>query len=150
MTGTTRQFHPGHTGVVGLPILLTVIFCFALVMVHPQKTEDSSIGTSSNVTSGKSSISSKSQTQSKLSPKPSSKLSPSHAKASAPITTAQPSKGTGPNFTGNNSSKTETPQPNASPHLQSASQYDGGGGQINLSARGALDKLNKTVKGILP
>ena len=57
--GTTRQPHPGHTGLVGLPILLTALFCFALVLVNPHRTENSSAGTSKVMSPQKSSISDK-------------------------------------------------------------------------------------------
>jgi hypothetical protein len=116
--GTTRQFRPGHTGLVGLPIFLTAVFCFALVLVNPHRTENSNSGTSDVTSTQKSSISDKSQVQPKLSPSPSSQSS---IKTKDPAASAQ----TG----GGQSSKTDTPQPNAEAGkgLQSAVPNDQGG-----------------------
>jgi len=116
--GTTRQPHPGHTGLVGLPILLTAVFCFALVLVNPHRTENSSVGTSKVMSPQKSSISDKTQAQSKLSPAPSSQSS---IKTTAPTSSA-PAGGGQPG-------KTDTPQPKAEEGkgLQSAVPNDQGG-----------------------
>ena len=117
--GTTRQFRPGHTGLVGLPIFLTAVFCFALVLVNPHRTENSSVGTSAVTSTQKSSISDKSQAQSKLSTSPSSQSS-IKATASASAPSVQ---------TDGQSSTTDTPQPyaEAGKGLQSAVPNDGGG-----------------------
>jgi hypothetical protein len=136
--GTTRQSHPGHTGLVGLPILLTAVFCFALVLVNPHRTENSSVRTSKAASSPKSSISDKTQAQSKLSPAPSSQSS---------ITTTDPASAASSGQTGSGqSSKTGTPQPiaEAGKGLQSAVPDDRSGSivyKVTQPVRQTLDNL---------
>ena len=140
--GTTRQFRSGHTGLVGLPILLTAVFCFALVLVSPQRTENSSVGKSNVMSVPKSSISDKSQVQSKLSNSPSSQSSiktndAASSASSAPTGNGQPSQtGTG------------TPQPKAEAGkgLQSAVPNDQGDSIIYKVAQ----PVRQTLENLKP
>ncbi len=134
--GMARQSRPGHTGLVGLPIFLTAVFCFAFVLVNPHRTENSSVGTSNVMSAPKSSISDKPPVQSKLSPSPSSQSSIKTATPTSSLSSAQ---------TGNGQpSKTGTPQPNAEAGkgLQSAVPDDKGGSIIYKVTQPVSQTLN--------
>ncbi|HEX5744312.1 MAG TPA: hypothetical protein VFX84_02580 [Candidatus Saccharimonadales bacterium] len=123
----------GHPGLVGLPLFLIMIFCFALVMANPNYRGDNAKSASVGGVSEK--------PASSLNAEPKAKKKPSstnHAKVATPAPTPYQlsvTKGNGvaPTNTG-------TPQPNG-PTPQAAQQNQG---------RNSMDKAIENAKKFLP
>lgn len=110
MLGTTGHFRPGHTGLVGLPIIFTVMFCFALVLIRPEAGQDSSVKTT-NVNKSEPSIKNDvSKDRSKLSPAQPSKTDTGTSKPDAPASSLS---SLAPAEDGGTPAHTDTPQPGA-------------------------------------
>lgn len=71
MAGITRPIRPGHTGLVGLPLFLTMMFCFAFVLVQAHQL-DSSQATSSDNISDQSTVNDQAEPHTQLSTRPAS------------------------------------------------------------------------------
>jgi hypothetical protein len=141
---STKSFRPGHAGLVGPPLVLTIVFCFTLIMTHPKQFMDSqATGTNGN----KSSLNDNSGSTSKLSPSDSSKTSSS--KPSAPAGQPAPAAGPGSGSPAAGSAPGAVPALPANaggvsaptaPSLQNAGQNTG-----NLPLGGVVDTLDNTV-----
>lgn len=107
--GTTKPVRTGHTGLVGLPLVLVMIFCFAFVMVqsHQTKNVQSNADTSDGISS-KSTLKSQTKTEPKLSP------SSSHPASSLKTAPSGNSSASGDSLnpaSQGHSGETSTPQP---------------------------------------
>lgn len=143
-----KPIRPGHLRLVGPPLVLIIVFCFALVLAHPQQAEDASARTSGITASGNgnSPISDqhKAKSQAKTAPKPSSK---SHAGAASGLH-AGPSDAYGVSGGSDNAQPQDTSSGQGSDpgqNLQSAVQNHDSGGKpiksVSNDVKGAVNDL---------
>lgn len=113
-----RSMRMGHPGLVGLPLFLTVAFCFALVMAHPKNQATDAHSAPTEKVSSEPNANLKATPKAKKNLSPSDRAGPSStAKVAAPapaIINVTAGDGGTPTVTG-------TPQPNG-PALQPAKQ----------------------------
>lgn len=141
---TTKFFRPGHAGLIGPPLVLTIVFCFALIMTHPQQFMASPVD--SNNTK-QTTLSNHSASKDQLSPAANSKPK-QPAPAATPPALAPPA--------GDTNGGTQNAAPPAvsgvsaptAPLLQNAGQNQGGlplDGVINS----VIEPVAPTIKNLL-
>lgn len=146
----TRPIRPGHAGLVGTPLVLVMIFCFALVMTQSHEATDAKTDMSTSG-SKKTSLSDQSKTRSKLSTvstptDPSSQTNTTSSESGSSSSNAGPTSAAAAGAY-KASAKTTTPQPAGGAAASSVQHSSQNHQQSNPGIDQVTQPVNQVIEG---